>query len=220
MDTTFAPPHAPEPTAALAELSPEEAACLLAIARAGLAAAVNDVDDAPDLAQLPPRLREPGASFVTLTWHGRLHGCIGSVEPQLPLALDVLKNVAGAALRDPRFPPLASTEVPEVTIEVSVLSPLQALPYRDLADLIRQVRPGVDGVLVARDWQRGLLLPQVWEKLPDPRDFLDHVALKASASISIYDDPDTRVWVFQVHSYHEPRVGGGNGATPPAASGR
>jgi len=210
-------PYPPDRTPTVAELSPEEAACLLAIARAGLVAAVQDVDDAPDLASLPPRLRQPGASFVTLTRQGRLHGCIGSVTPQLPLALDVIKNVTGAALRDPRFPPLASVELPEVMIEVSVLSPLQACPYRDLDDLIRQVRPGVDGVLVERGWQRGLLLPQVWEKLPDPRDFLDHVALKASAGISIYDDPDTRVWVFQVRCYHEQRLAGGNGATPPGA---
>ncbi len=186
------------------ELNAEEAKALLQVARQALEAALKGNGAwYPDLKTLPPRLSEPGASFVTLTTRGALHGCIGSVTPSLPLALDVAKNAVSAALNDPRFPPLTPKELAETRIEVSVLSPMQLLPYRDLDDLAAKVRPGVDGVLVERGWQRGLLLPQVWEKLSDPYEFLAHVALKAHAGIDIYDDPDTNVYVFQVQSFEE-----------------
>ncbi|NOX61818.1 MAG: AmmeMemoRadiSam system protein A [Chloroflexi bacterium] len=191
-------------TATSDELTEEEAKALLQVAREALEAALKGNGAwHPDLKALPPRLLEPGASFVTLTTRGALHGCIGSVAPSLPLALDVAKNAVSAALNDPRFPPLTFKELADTRIEVSVLSPMRPVNYRDLDDLATKVRPGLDGVLVERGWQRGLLLPQVWEKLPDPHEFLAHVALKAHAGIDIYQDPETKVYVFQVHRYEE-----------------
>ncbi|MCO6451567.1 MAG: AmmeMemoRadiSam system protein A [Caldilineales bacterium] len=185
-------------------LTDAEAASLLRVARAALTAAVEE-DEAwkPDLSKLPDRLRQPGAAFVTLYTDDLLHGCIGSITPRMALALDVAGNAEGAALRDPRFPPLQPHELAQTEIEVSVLSPLQPLKYTDFADLVAKVRPFVDGVLVERGWQRGVLLPQVWEKLPNPREFLVHVAMKAQASLDIYDAPETRVYVFQVEHYEE-----------------
>lgn len=189
----------------IAELSPAEAEQLLEIARRALNEAIETEQQwEPDLRQLPEALCAPGSSFVTLFTRGELHGCIGSVEYRRPLALDVAHNAVSAALRDPRFPPLTADELTETEIEVSVLTPMQPCPYRDLADLAAKVRPGIDGVLVERGWQRGLLLPQVWEKLPDPQQFLAHVALKANASVSIYRASGTTVHVFQVHHYSQP----------------
>ena len=158
----------------------------------------------PDLEPLPARLRQPAATFVTLHTDRKLHGCIGSVEPQLPLAWDVAKNAIAAAHHDPRFPPLRPDELDRTEVEISILSPLQELPYTGFEDLVAKVRPGIDGVMVERGWQRGLLLPQVWEDIPDRRRFLEHVALKAGAGPEIYLDPRTKVYVFQVHSFTQP----------------
>ncbi len=158
----------------------------------------------PNLDELPEPLRVPAATFVTLHTDGQLHGCIGSVEPRMPLAWDVAKNAIAAARHDPRFPVLRPDELDRTEIEISILSPLQELPYLDFHDLMRKVRPGIDGVMVERGWQRGLLLPQVWEDIPDPRRFLEHVALKAGAGPEIYADPRTKVYVFQVHSFTQP----------------
>lgn len=186
-----------------AELTGIEAEALVAVAQQALTAAVaGDESWRPDLSTLPQRLRQPGATFVTLYTAGHLHGCIGSIEPRLALALDVVKNAVAAALSDPRFPPLQPHELADTAIEISLLSPLQLLSYTGLDDLATQIRPHVDGVLVERSWQRGVLLPQVWEKLPDPHEFLKHVALKAQAGLEIYDALETKVSVFQVYSCH------------------
>jgi AmmeMemoRadiSam system protein A len=189
----------------LPSLTALESQALLQIARQAVVAAVGGQRHwQPKMSDVPSTLLRPGACFVTLHTRGRLHGCIGSVEPRLPLALDVARNAQSAALDDPRFYPLTAAEVDDTAIEVSVLTPMQPLTYTDLDDLVRQIRPGVDGVLVGRDWQRGLLLPQVWENIPDPYDFLSHVALKASAAIDIYHHPETKVHVFQVISFTQP----------------
>ncbi len=183
-------------------LTDDESQALLQVARQAVVAATQGQRHwQPKTSALPAALLRPGASFVTLHTRGRLHGCIGSVEARLPLALDVARNAQSAALDDPRFYPLAAEDVDDTEIEVSVLTPMQPLTYTDLDDLVRQIRPGVDGVMVGRGWQRGLLLPQVWENLPDPTDFLTHVALKASAAIDIYHHPDTTVHVFQIISF-------------------
>ncbi len=157
-----------------------------------------------DESSSPAEILQPGATFVTLYTKGQLHGCIGSVVPRLPLCHDVAKNAISAALRDPRFPPLQESELDDTAIEISLLTPMQPLAYRHVADLVAKIRPGVDGVMVERGWHRGLLLPQVWEKIPDPMEFLAHVALKANADMSIYEHPDTQVSVFQVQHYWQP----------------
>lgn len=204
-----------------AALTVLEAEALLRIARQAVIEATRGRKNwRPTTFDLPRGpLREPGASFVTLHTYGRLHGCIGSVEPRSPLAIDVAKNAQSAALLDPRFPPLAVAEVDDTEIEVSVLSPMQPVVYTGLDDLCRRVRPEIDGVLVERGWQRGLLLPQVWEQLPTPYDFLVHVALKAGASVTLFTQPDTHVYVFQVHSYVQPAPAARQGPAGRASNG-
>lgn len=192
----------PEPVSILTQ---EEGKILLGIARETLERLLYRGDRwQPDLSTVPASLQEPGASFVTLYTRGELHGCIGTVLPVRPLAVDVASNAISAAVNDPRFAPLTAAELPFTAIEVSVLSPLQPVSYEDLEDLENKLRPGIDGVLLRRGWQRGLLLPQVWEHIPSPREFLRHVALKAGLPIDVYEAPDAQVYIFQVQSFEEP----------------
>ncbi|MBF0108121.1 MAG: AmmeMemoRadiSam system protein B [Magnetococcales bacterium] len=124
-------------------------------------------------------LGERGACFVTLTRKGRLRGCIGSLEAHRGLLDDLLDNAVAAALRDTRFRPLARAELDEVSVEVSLLTPPVALDYVGTEDLLRQLQPGVHGVILSQAGRRATFLPQVWEQLPDPVTFLTHLCQKA-----------------------------------------
>lgn len=132
-----------------------------------------DLDAAPDV------LRAPGASFVTLERNGRLLGCIGSLEPRRALLADVVDNALGAAFRDPRLPPVTADDLPELTVKVSVLSPLEPVAADSEADLLARLRPGVDGVLLSAGGRRATFLPAVWASLPDPAAFWRHLLAKA-----------------------------------------
>ncbi len=187
-------------------LTREEARWLLKLAREALEYGVRGRELPPlNWEALPPRLREPGVSFVTLYKHGELRGCIGGLEPRWPLAQDVRIHAVAAALEDPRFPPVTPEELPDIEVEVSVLTPLQPLPYSDPADLVAKLRPGVDGVVI-EDPTTGLratFLPQVWEKLPDPRVFLSHLCLKAGLPADAWLYRPLNVWVYQVEEFRE-----------------
>jgi AmmeMemoRadiSam system protein B/AmmeMemoRadiSam system protein A len=124
-------------------------------------------------------LQQPGATFVTLTLHGQLRGCIGSLEAHRPLAEDVCCNAVAAAIHDPRFAPLTAEEFAGVVIEVSLLTPAQPMHFRDELDALTQLRPGVDGVIFEYDGYRSTFLPQVWENLAQPRQFLAMLKRKA-----------------------------------------
>jgi len=126
-----------------------------------------------------PALAQPGATFVTLHSHGELRGCIGSLEPVRPLGVDVRENALAAAFRDPRFPPLSAREFDATSVDVSLLSPPERLAVSDEEDLLSRLRPGVDGLILEHDGRRATFLPQVWESIPDPRDFV--AALKEKA---------------------------------------
>jgi len=126
-------------------------------------------------------LERDGATFVTLVLQGELRGCVGSIESRRPLSSDVCANAVAAAFRDPRFPPLAAHELPATSVEVSLLSPPQAFAVADEADLTRQLCPGIDGIVLQYEHRRATFLPQVWETLPEPRDFV--AALKKKAGL-------------------------------------
>lgn len=133
-------------------------------------------------------LASPAACFVTLHRGGELHGCIGSLQPHRPLYDDVRANAVAAALEDPRATPLSLAGSEELEIEVSVLSALSPITFTDERDALRKLRPRVDGVVLRWGFRRGTLLPQVWESLPDPREFLGMVKRKAGLSESFWDD--------------------------------
>jgi len=151
-------------------------AVLLALARAAIARELGLARRADDRA---PWLREPGASFVTLTRQGELRGCIGSLEAHRPLLADVRENAVAAAFHDPRFEPLTLRELEQTQVEVSLLSPLEDLSLASEADALTQLRPGTDGVVLRYGMRRGTFLPQVWDQLPDTRQFLAHLKRKA-----------------------------------------
>ena len=154
---------------------PEAGQTLLAIARAAIEAKLYGSASAVDA----PWLRQAGATFVTLMKDGQLRGCIGSLEASRPLGADVAENAIAAAFRDPRFPPMTPDEWPRVRIEVSLLSAPKPMRFADEADLLAQLRPGEDGVILEADGRRATFLPQVWESIPDKRAFLLELARKA-----------------------------------------
>ena len=149
---------------------------LLTIARSGIAEELG----------LPWRgeashaaLVQAGATFVTLKRAGELRGCIGSLRPVRPLGADVRANAIAAAFGDPRFPPLAVFEFEEVTVEVSLLTADERIDVADEDDLLARLRPGLDGLIIEHGRRRATFLPQVWDALPDPREFV--AALKRKA---------------------------------------
>jgi MEMO1 family protein len=182
------------------EVSLEEAGrTLLAIARAAIEERLFETP-APRLAL--SWLQQAGATFVTLTKDGALRGCIGSLQADEPLGADVANNALGAAFRDPRFPALIREEWPHCRVEVSLLSTPRPLRFADEADLLGQLRPGEDGLILEADGKRGTFLPQVWEGIPDKRAFLRELARKAGLA------DDTRLarcklWRYRVAKWEE-----------------
>jgi AmmeMemoRadiSam system protein A len=150
-----------------------------------LARARNAVAAAFDARLLPepdhPSMYRPGAVFVTLNTAGRLHGCIGSLEATRALDEDVRVNAYAAAFRDPRFAPLTAAEFFATRFEVSLLEPPVPLPVRSEADAVETMRRMRGGITLSYEDRRATLLPQVWETLSDPRDFL--CALKQKAGL-------------------------------------
>jgi len=186
-------------------LSSESKQYLLILARETISRRLAEKPPlAIELESLPGELVQPGASFVTLTLDGMLRGCIGSIEPSQPLVLDVRDNALGAAFRDPRFPPLGEEELERVHIEVSVLTPPQPLPYTDAQDLMAKLRPHVDVVIIQRGWRRATFLPQVWEKIPDVRNFLAQLCLKAGLPPDAYRREALEVFTYQIEKFEEP----------------
>jgi AmmeMemoRadiSam system protein A len=151
---------------------------LLALARGAIGAelGLRAADSASHAA-----LDQPGATFVTLRQHAELRGCIGTLEPRRALGVDVRANAVAAAFRDPRFPPLAVREFHSTSVEVSLLSPHEPVAFAGEDDLLRQLRPGVDGIVLWAGDRRATFLPQVWESLPEPREFV--AALKRKAGL-------------------------------------
>lgn len=135
-----------------------------------------------------PELIERRATFVTLTINEQLRGCIGMLKAVRPLVQDIAENAFSAAFRDPRFPSLKVTELERITIHLSILSPSQAMHFTSEADLIRQLRPSIDGLILVEGSLRGTFLPSVWDTLPDPADFLRHLKQKAGLPPGYWSD--------------------------------
>lgn len=133
----------------------------------------------PHPADFPEPLRAPGAAFVTLQEGGRLRGCIGTLAAVDPLVVTVADRARAAALEDPRFPAVDVRELPFLDVAVSVLSRMEPVPAHGYRELLAQVRPGIDGLLIQAGYHGATFLPSVWEELPDPRDFLAHLWWKA-----------------------------------------
>jgi AmmeMemoRadiSam system protein A len=186
------------------QLSPEERSILLKLARQALEEAICIGEFQPlDLNAYPERLRQPGASFVTLTRKGELRGCIGALEPILPLVEDVCEHAASAALRDYRFLPVMPEELPEIEIEISILTVPRLLAYNCPEDLLAILRPGVDGVILRDGYHRATFLPQVWEKLPDPAYFLSYLCQKLGREPDLWQLKKLQIFTYEVEEIRE-----------------
>ena len=170
-------------------IPPEDRQTLLQIARSsirhGLEKGQSLVIKAADY---PARLQEDRATFVTLTINDMLRGCIGTLEANRPLVQDVAGNAYAAAFCDPRFPPLAEHEYDKLSIHISVLSPTEPINFNSEEALLKMIRPGIDGLVLQEGRFRGTFLPSVWEQLPDRRDFLRHLKLKAGLRPDYWSD--------------------------------
>ena len=143
-----------------------------------------------------------GATFVTLFCHGELRGCIGSLRPTRGLGFDVRENAVAAAFRDPRFPPLTAAEFAATWIEISLLSAAESFRFASEGELWNRLRPGVDGVTLEFAQKRATFLPQVWEALPEPREFLSALKLKAGLAVDFWS-PSLNVALYQVTKWRE-----------------
>jgi len=177
----------------------ERGRILLAIARESLGEAFGR---RLTVAHPEPWLDDPGATFVTLHLAGSLRGCVGSIRAYRPLREDVRANARSAAFSDTRFPPLERGELDDVDLEVSLLSEPEPLDANSEAEVFCTLRPGVDGVILECGDCRGTFLPQVWEQLPQPRDFLAQLKRKSGLPPAFWD-PDLRLWRYTVTKWAE-----------------
>jgi AmmeMemoRadiSam system protein A len=185
-------------------LNAEERKILLKLARQSLEAAVRH-QPAPQLTaqELTSMLQESGASFVTLTIQGMLRGCVGTLEPYQSLAEDVSEHAIAAGLQDFRFQPVRPEELSQIEIEVSRLTIPQPLQYTTPESLVQSLRPGIDGVVLRDGIRRATFLPQVWEKLPAPVEFLEHLCAKMGADPGLWKRKKLEVLVYQVEEFRE-----------------
>jgi len=177
--------RAPDVIDGPAGLPPEAGGVLLALARAAIARELG-LDLAVDAS--PAWLADPGASFVTLHTAGELTGCVGSTVPRRSLVADVAENARAAAFHDPRFGALTRAELGLTVVEVSVLSATSPLVVVDEADAVARLRVGVDGLVLEYADRRATFLPQVWEELPDPHDFLTRLKIKLGLPATFWSD--------------------------------
>ncbi len=156
-----------------------------------------------DLPSFAKDLQETRATFITLTKNDQLRGCIGSVIPHRPLIIDLIHNAYAAAFEDPRFKKLTIDELPQIKYAISLLSPMQKMSFTDQDDLLCQLRPNIDGLLIKCDGKQAVFLPQVWDDLPDKNHFLNRLKQKAGIDIDYFSD-GFNAWTYQV-AKTEPR---------------
>jgi AmmeMemoRadiSam system protein A len=190
--------------AELGRLTEEEGRRLLSLARKTVEESLfhrktDEVD-----AKGCPAFNEKRGTFVTLTIEGSLRGCIGHIIPQETLIEGVRINAINAAFKDPRFRPVSPKEWERVKIEVSILTDPAPLEYSDAEDLLRKLRPGVDGVILKKGFHQATFLPQVWEQLPEPEEFLMHLCFKAGLDENEWKKGELDISTYQVQAFHEP----------------
>ena len=185
-------------------LSPSEGLALLSLARATVVATVQGAHPSPlDLASVPGRLRDPGASFVTLLRSGALRGCLGSLNAERALAEDVRQHSIAVCASDYRFPPVGPDEIPELGVEIAVLGPTRRLHYQNPEELAGRLRPGIDGVLLQSGARRATFLPKVWERVPSPEEFLGLLCRKAGLDDNLWRRELLEISIYSVEIFQE-----------------
>jgi AmmeMemoRadiSam system protein B/AmmeMemoRadiSam system protein A len=184
-------------------LSTKDRKALLRLARSAIEARLVKGAKVERPQQVSSVLNEARGCFVTLHKHGQLRGCIGTIEPIYPLLECVEKNAQSAAFDDLRFSRLSADELNEIDIEVSVLSVPEALSFKDGEDLKGKLKPNVHGVILSRGAHRSTFLPQVWKQLPAKEEFLEHLCLKGGLPPKAWQDPETKVEVYEAEVFGE-----------------
>ncbi len=197
-------PKTPKP-AGQNEFSPGQRKFLLELARKTISRVVEG-GDPPVSADVPKKLTQRRAVFVTLTKGSRLRGCIGSIFPQRPLCQAVIHSAANAAVADTRFPPVQPDELDQIEIEVSVLTVPKQLHFSSPEELLNKLRPNVDGVVLRVGQHQATYLPQVWDQITDKRDFLGHLAQKAGLAKPDWMSEKAAVLVYQVEAFKESEI--------------
>ena len=186
------------------KLTEEEGRCLLSVARQTIQQKLfSSENQGSSESQVSPKFSERRGTFVTLTIDGGLRGCIGHIIPEETLLEGIRVNAINAAFRDPRFRPLSTKEWERVKIEISILTEPKPLPYLDSEDLLEKLRPGVDGVIIKKGFHQATFLPQVWEQLPDKKEFLTHLCLKAGLETDSWKREKLEVSTYQVQAFEE-----------------
>ncbi|WP_158554683.1 AmmeMemoRadiSam system protein B [Methylovirgula sp. 4M-Z18] len=165
----------------VAQFDQDSRESMLSVAGAALRFAVARNGQVPNIVAGPcvsPVMTAQRATFVTLELEGQLRGCVGSVWPQRPLIDDIGANAVKAGFADHRFARLPPDELERLVIKISVLSPLAPLTFAHESDLLRQLQPDRDGLLIQEGHTAALFLPSVWSQIPEPRDFLAHLKMK------------------------------------------
>ena len=141
-----------------------------------------------NLREYPRELIKQRATFVTLEKNKNLRGCIGMLEAIFPLVEDIAENAFSAAFKDPRFPPVQKNEINDLQIHISILSDPEPMHFSSEEDLLNQLRPNIDGLILEEGNHRGTFLPSVWETLPDKKQFLRHLKNKAGLPPDYWSD--------------------------------
>ncbi|MFO7911446.1 MAG: AmmeMemoRadiSam system protein A [Desulfotignum sp.] len=179
---------------------------LLALARYSIAQKLGVTENVPepDLSEIPDTLlNEKRGVFVTLHKDGQLRGCIGNIAPEKSVMEGVSESAVSAAFKDSRFPPLTKEELACIDIEVSLLTPPEKMQFSNTREMLDQLTPFEDGVIVEKDHCRATFLPQVWEQLPAREAFLSHLCLKAGCDSNAWQSGDMTLYTYQVQSFAE-----------------
>jgi AmmeMemoRadiSam system protein A len=153
-----------------------------------------------NITEYPAELQAKKATFVTLHRNNELRGCIGILEPVRPLAADIAYNAWAAAFSDSRFMPVNADELDELDIHISILGTPEEMDFMSEDDLVEQIRPGIDGLILEKGFNKGTFLPSVWDSLTDSHEFLNHLKLKAGLPAN-YWSGDIKIKRYAVEEF-------------------
>ncbi|RDH45589.1 AmmeMemoRadiSam system protein A [Zooshikella ganghwensis] len=191
----------------MSSISPNHQELLLNLAFQSIEYGLQHNHEMPvDEAHYPEPLQAVRSAFVTLLRQRQLRGCIGSLTPSRPLVIEVAHNAYASAFHDFRFVNISSAELPLLTIEISVLSPQQPMQFISEDDLLRQLRPMIDGLTIEDNGRRATFLPQVWQQLPDRQTFLQHLKEKAGLPFDYWSDT-LKAYHYTVEHFAAPPQG-------------
>jgi len=188
-------------------LSEDEGKYLLGLARETIKNRLSNIEESQiDRKEIPEKFQERLGTFVTVTIEDNLRGCIGHIIPRESLIEGIKENAINAAFKDPRFLPLTKKEFDKIKIEISILTSPQELSYTDAEDLLKKLRPGIDGVILKKGFYEATFLPQVWDQLPEKEEFLSQLCLKAGLSGNSWKTEKLQVSTYQVQAFEEEKL--------------